>query len=588
MSAHRIIVPASAIAAAAMLACTGAAGGHATGGTSQLTSDSTGTSGGASAAPSSTASSTSATYLTSGLGTFTALLTDAPNPDVSEIWVKVTAVTIHYAGAGWIPLANGVTYPVSVDLLKLQQTATTLGFLTLPPGTVTQIRLLIADEDGANYVVLSAPPQGTDPKVPLKVPSGYESGIKIIGKWDVAPCSDTAVTLDFDGHNSIWYHPTGHDDEWILRPVIRVRGAVTTPITCPTPGSGGDTSPTTVGLGGSCTATADCVATLVCSAPPSPQRESLHGYVRDNRCTQAPSVPVIPPKQCLVPDGAACSSSTQCASGSCASNVCATTGGSVTPPPPPPLAALGGACQATADCAANLACSAGTCLVPDGGTCTASTECASGSCSSSTCVAPVVPPTPTPVNGPCTSSVECATGLVCSSSQCLVPPGGQCSVGTACTSGWCSTSGACLEPVGGACTYGTECSSGTCNAGTCAQGGAGSPCLIGPECLSGTCGATQTCAIGGAGAPCAANGDCSSGICGSDGKCSASPTSLPVGATCSQNVECTSGICGQCTSSNCSGYACQPGAQGAVCATAADCQLYLGCVNGYCAPTTTQ
>ncbi|RPH71971.1 MAG: DUF4382 domain-containing protein [Myxococcaceae bacterium] len=151
----------------------------------------------------------------SGYGTLAVALTDAPSPDVKGIVVTIETVTAHSEQAGWVTVAHG---PITVDLLALQDVSTQLGEVSLPAGTVNEIRLILA-EDGPQYVVLT-----DDRHAPLKTPSGAESGVKLKGKFEVSACVKHTVTLDFDGKNSIAYHETGGPDpEWILRPVVHVK-----------------------------------------------------------------------------------------------------------------------------------------------------------------------------------------------------------------------------------------------------------------------------------------------------------------------------------------------------------------------------
>ena len=151
----------------------------------------------------------------SGYGTLAVALTDAPSPDVKGIVVTIDTVTAHSQEAGWVTVAHG---PITVDLLTLQDVSTQLGEVSLPAGTVNEIRLILA-EDGPQYVVLT-----DDSHAPLKTPSGAESGVKLKGKFEVSACVKHTVTLDFDGKNSIAYHETGGPDpEWILRPVVHVK-----------------------------------------------------------------------------------------------------------------------------------------------------------------------------------------------------------------------------------------------------------------------------------------------------------------------------------------------------------------------------
>jgi len=85
-----------------------------------------------------------------GQGQLAISLVDAPNPAVDEIHVNISRVTAHSTSAGWVTVST-FDPPLGVDLLKLTSAAAPLGFANLPPGTVTQVRLLVA-ADG-NYVL---------------------------------------------------------------------------------------------------------------------------------------------------------------------------------------------------------------------------------------------------------------------------------------------------------------------------------------------------------------------------------------------------------------------------------------------------
>jgi len=150
-----------------------------------------------------------------GNGMLAVALTDAPSPDVKSIVVTIDSVTAHSDEAGWVTVAHG---PITVDLLTLQDVSMKLGEISLPAGTVSEVRLILADA-GPQYVVLA-----DDTQAPLKTPSGAQSGEKLKGPFTVSPCERHTLTIDFDGKNSIAYHQTGGpNSEWILRPVIRVK-----------------------------------------------------------------------------------------------------------------------------------------------------------------------------------------------------------------------------------------------------------------------------------------------------------------------------------------------------------------------------
>ncbi|HEY0714914.1 MAG TPA: DUF4382 domain-containing protein [Polyangia bacterium] len=162
-----------------------------------------------------------------GTGQVELRLVDAPADEVTEIVVTITRVEAHVAGGGgWVVLGDKTA---TIDLLKLQGgTFAQLGVAQMPPGKVTQLRLYVK-EDGPNYVTT---PDGK--QHPLTVPSGTQSGIKIKAGFEWPACATGNLTIDFDGKKSIHVHPkgAGAGDEWLLRPVIRMKSVQITGEEC--------------------------------------------------------------------------------------------------------------------------------------------------------------------------------------------------------------------------------------------------------------------------------------------------------------------------------------------------------------------
>lgn len=105
-----------------------------------------------------------------------------------------------------LPVVATFANPHIVDVLTLQFQQDILGTITLPPGSYTQVRLILAANpagQGAtpvNYVTLK-----TDPatKIPLTTPSGQQSGLKVLGQFTVKPGVINAILLDFDPNTAI-------------------------------------------------------------------------------------------------------------------------------------------------------------------------------------------------------------------------------------------------------------------------------------------------------------------------------------------------------------------------------------------------
>ena len=272
--------------------------------------------------------------------------------EAQEIHVVVVKVTAHSTESGWTTVSDNT---VAVDLLKLANSAQDLGLVNLPAGTVTQIRLYTAPT--GNYIVL---PNGT--RTDLKVPSGAQSGIKIIGPFDIHGCARDTVQLACDGPRSIEYHATGNGSEYILRPVIRADKTLESSLTCTGhPDAGGVT---------------DAGTTVVDAGTPPPPP------------------PPPPPSG----PGTSCSAPSDCLSGDCQSTC--------------QPGAPGTPCTAATDCASQVCQSDGTCGGPGGspGTpCTANSQCLSGSCSAGSCQ-PGGPGTPCSTDNDCDSALGCIAG----------------------------------------------------------------------------------------------------------------------------------------------------------------------------------
>jgi len=152
-----------------------------------------------------------------GVGTVNLRLIDAPG-DFQEVNLAVAEVSAHFEGAGaqgesdstggWQVLR---AEPLNVDLLTLRNGVfTTLAVAQVPAGHYSQIRLKLAS--GSNVVVDGA-------THPLTVPSGMQSGYKLVGGFDVPAGGIIDLTLDFDAARSIVLTGSG---TYILKPTARV------------------------------------------------------------------------------------------------------------------------------------------------------------------------------------------------------------------------------------------------------------------------------------------------------------------------------------------------------------------------------
>jgi len=112
-----------------------------------------------------------------------------------------------------------------IDLMTLSGKATPIVKGTVPAGVYTQFRLFSPTESGSEaqsvYLVMK-----NGAKVPLRIPSGQQTGLKLVvqGGFNVQNDATTSLTLAFDlGHSLV---QTGNG-RYMLKPVVKASGDVT-------------------------------------------------------------------------------------------------------------------------------------------------------------------------------------------------------------------------------------------------------------------------------------------------------------------------------------------------------------------------
>jgi hypothetical protein len=138
-------------------------------------------------------------------------LIDSP-VSLDSVIICVTRVEVHKSGSdstsGWFVINDSIRY---FDLLLLTNGASSvIGDTSLSSGQYTQIRLIIGE---GSYVV----DQGV--KHNLEIPSGSQTGIKLIHQFTIEPGKLYELILDFDVDKSIIITGNG---KYKLKPTIRV------------------------------------------------------------------------------------------------------------------------------------------------------------------------------------------------------------------------------------------------------------------------------------------------------------------------------------------------------------------------------
>lgn len=168
----------------------------------------------------------------SSTGSVSVGLTDAATTDYEAVYITVQQVAVHKDGESeghWRVIS---TPNKTCNLLALVNGAREeLGLATLPTGHYTQMRLLLTNTPDTSLNILShTHPYGNyfidknDNVQELTVPSGLQTGIKIVKGFDISTNETTELVLDFDAARSI-VQP-GSSRKWLLKPTIKVLNVV--------------------------------------------------------------------------------------------------------------------------------------------------------------------------------------------------------------------------------------------------------------------------------------------------------------------------------------------------------------------------
>ena len=159
-------------------------------------------------------------------GTVSLSLTDATINGVQAVYVTIEEVSVHKEEGGrWEVIAGpNRTY----NLLQLVNgVREELGIALLETGHYTQLRMKVrgGPDNGINTLSERHPYgnyliDNSDEYQELKIPSGYQTGVKVVCGFDINENQTTELILDFDASRSIV--EAGSSENLLLKPTIRV------------------------------------------------------------------------------------------------------------------------------------------------------------------------------------------------------------------------------------------------------------------------------------------------------------------------------------------------------------------------------
>ena len=141
---------------------------------------------------------------------------------MQSVFITVTGVQVQPTNGS--PLTFNLSSPLSVDLLTLQQgnLAPLVNGTSVPAGSYDWLRLMLDTSAGKDYVLYcsSGAPCAAPTQIALDIPSGAETGLKIVRGFTMPVNGAIHLVVDFNVNSSIV--PLPNSMSWHLKPVLRV------------------------------------------------------------------------------------------------------------------------------------------------------------------------------------------------------------------------------------------------------------------------------------------------------------------------------------------------------------------------------
>jgi hypothetical protein len=145
-------------------------------------------------------------------------VSDAPPAD-GATHVVVVFTGVELTGNSGNPVTITFPEPKTIDLMTQSGTASAVLFdQPIPPGSYGQIRLMVMADGSANNSYIDF---ASGSRFGLRVPSGSETGLKLVSGFTVPSSGVVDYTIDFDLRKAITC-PPGQAPACILKPVERL------------------------------------------------------------------------------------------------------------------------------------------------------------------------------------------------------------------------------------------------------------------------------------------------------------------------------------------------------------------------------
>lgn len=159
----------------------------------------------------------------SSSGTMNLAIADGPVDSASHVVIEFTGVELQPSSGGTITFT--FSSPKQLDLLTLQNgnAAILLSDVTVPAGSYDWIRLLL--KVGADKAVAGSYIEINGAQYPLIVPSGAETGLKLVQGFTMTANQVANFTVDFVLQQALTAPPSqqiGGVQAYLLRPALRL------------------------------------------------------------------------------------------------------------------------------------------------------------------------------------------------------------------------------------------------------------------------------------------------------------------------------------------------------------------------------